>query len=316
MIGGTAAVLWCVFAGSAFVASLYVWRQDRGRNPDEDVRVVRHRLISVCTASAVLLVLLRVLVAHCDLAPAGFLAFIGVQPDAGLLRACAASVALTCTLFLGPIAMSLASGYPLIDDDNNNNNDNAGSSSSSSKSTPGTGFAVVSYFSAAYRAALPRLVRARLASTDFWRAIVAGPVTEELVYRACMCPVLRAAGYGNAFCCAVPPLCFGLAHVHHLRKHLRTMRPADALLATLLQLAYTTVFGAFSCFVYLRTGHLAACVLTHMLCNHFGFPDVETLLEHEHRVPLLGAFVAGVVLFFVLLGPLTAPALYPSSMWA
>lgn len=294
-------MLWCVFAGAAFVASLYVWRGDRGRNPDEDAGVVRHRLISVCVATAVLLVLLRVLVARCDLAPAGFLAFVGVRPGAGLLRACAASAALTCALFLGPIAMSLASGYVLLD----------GPADGSS-----SGFAVVSYFSAAYRAALPRLARARLASTDFWRAIVAGPVTEELVYRACMCPVLKAAGYGNAFCCVVPPLCFGFAHVHHLLKHLRTMRAADALLATLLQLAYTTVFGAFSCFVYLRTGHLAACILTHMLCNHFGFPDVETLLEHEHRTPLLAAFVAGVVLFFALLGPLTAPSLYPSSsMW-
>lgn len=313
MIGETAAVLWCVFAGTAFVASLYVWRGDRGRNPDEDPRVVRHRLISVCAATVVLLVLLRVLVAHYDLAPEGFLAFIGVRPGAGLLRACAATAALTCVLFLGPIAMSLASGYLLLDTNNSSNNE--GNNEGSNKRT-GTGFAVVSYLSAEYRAALPRLVRERVRSTEFWRAIVAGPVTEELVYRACMCPVLRAAGFGTAFCCALPPLCFGLAHVHHLRKHLRTMRPAEAVLTTLLQLAYTTAFGAFSCFVYLRTGHLAACVLTHMLCNHFGFPDVETLLEHEHRTPLLVAFVAGVVLFFVLLGPLTSPLLYPaSSMW-
>lgn len=73
------------------------------------------------------------------------------------------------------------------------------------------------------------------------------------------------------------PLVFGLAHVHHMYEF-RLTHPAAgwpaALLRSLFQLGYTTLFGAYATFVYLRTGSLLAVVGMHMLCNTMGLPRV------------------------------------------
>lgn len=45
-----------------------------------------------------------------------------------------------------------------------------------------------------------------------------------------------------------------------------------AILRTLLQLAYTTLFGGYATFLYLRTGSLLGVILVHAFCNWMGFP--------------------------------------------
>lgn len=75
----------------------------------------------------------------------------------------------------------------------------------------------------------------------------------------------------------VSPLVFGLAHAHHYYEF-RTTHPgvpaAAALLRSALQLGYTTLFGAYATFAYLRTGSLAAALAAHVLCNCMGLPRV------------------------------------------
>jgi prenyl protein peptidase len=41
---------------------------------------------------------------------------------------------------------------------------------------------------------------------------------------------------------------------------------------SVFQLAYTTLFGAYATFLYLRTGSLLAVVLVHAFCNWMGLP--------------------------------------------
>jgi len=278
---------------------LYIWWKDRFQSSESNAKVAQHRLISVCGSAIVSVLLLRLLCSKYDLSEdtLDFFHFMGVRPGANMVFACLCVASLTFIMFLGPFIMTLTDGYLLQNTDNQS-------------------FRIVSYFSKEFLAELPRIVRETVKVPMFWCAIVVGPLTEEIVYRACMCSVLKAAGYGNLFCCIIPPLCFGLAHVHHLIHNLRQMSVLEAVLTALLQLSYTTVFGAFSCYVYLRTGHLSACIVSHTICNSFGFPDFEGLAHHEHRLALTIAFAAGVVLFFVLLAPLTSPSLFPvSSMW-
>jgi prenyl protein peptidase len=43
-------------------------------------------------------------------------------------------------------------------------------------------------------------------------------------------------------------------------------------LRSLLQFTYTTLFGGYVTFIYLRTGSLLAVVLVHVFCNWMGFP--------------------------------------------
>jgi len=79
------------------------------------------------------------------------------------------------------------------------------------------------------------------------------------------------------------------------------------------QFGFTTVFGWYATFVFLRTGHLAAAVVAHAFCNFMGFPDFSALSCHPVRGLVRAAFALGIGLFCALLGPLTSPALYCNS---
>lgn len=108
------------------------------------------------------------------------------------------------------------------------------------------------------------------------------------------------------------------AHLHHFIEHLRGGRSLwDAalivgtifhklvifftllILMTGFQLLYTTLFGAYATFIYMRTGflpflicildfpvligHLIGVFLVHMFCNIMGFPDV-TFFNPDHSL--------------------------------
>ena len=52
---------------------------------------------------------------------------------------------------------------------------------------------------------------------------------------------------------------------------------------SLFQSTYTTIFGMYSAFLFVRTGHIAAPVVAHGFCNFMGFPDFNELLNHPPR---------------------------------
>lgn len=93
------------------------------------------------------------------------------------------------------------------------------------------------------------------------------------------------------------PLFFGVAHVHHL---LAGVPPA----VVLLQLGYTTVFGAYVTFAFDRTGSIAGPVLCHAFSNWMGFPDFGAVATHPRRALLTVAYVAGLCGFLGLLSTL------------
>lgn len=71
------------------------------------------------------------------------------------------------------------------------------------------------------------------------------------------------------------PLIFGLAHVHHFYEF-RITNPQTpitvALVRSVLQFAYTYLFGIYATFVFLRTGSLLATIVVHIFCNYMGLP--------------------------------------------
>ena len=80
----------------------------------------------------------------------------------------------------------------------------------------------------------------------------------------------------------VCPLYFGIAHVHHFYEFTLTHPHTPlvpALLRSLIQFGYTTVFGWFAAFVFIRTGSLWAVILTHTFCNWAGLPRVWGKVE-------------------------------------
>ncbi|KAL7465839.1 hypothetical protein ACHAXS_006151 [Conticribra weissflogii] len=125
------------------------------------------------------------------------------------------------------------------------------------------------------------------------------PLSEELIFRACLLPPLLASsnhGQSNhttndsinmrsalspTQASWIAPLFFGIAHLHHLYEQWRHLNPAAKTKSTFLRLlvgvifqwGYTTLFGAYVSHVFIRTASLSGVVLAHVACNYMGLPD-------------------------------------------
>ncbi|EPE29698.1 hypothetical protein GLAREA_00858 [Glarea lozoyensis ATCC 20868] len=117
-----------------------------------------------------------------------------------------------------------------------------------------------------------------------YRNIVAGPVTEEILFRSASVPLLLLSQTSNKTIIFLTPIIFGLAHVHHFYEF-RITHPhtpvTAAFLRSLLQFTYTTLFGGYATFLYLRTGSLLAVILVHAFCNWMGFPRFWGRLTYD-----------------------------------
>ncbi|KAH8909591.1 Abi-domain-containing protein [Coniochaeta sp. PMI_546] len=108
-----------------------------------------------------------------------------------------------------------------------------------------------------------------------WRNLVAGPVTEELLFRSASIPLMLLARASVKETVFLSPVVFGLAHFHHFYEF-RLTNPgvpfAAALARSVFQLGFTTLFGAYATFIYIRTGSLLAVCAVHTFCNCMGLP--------------------------------------------
>lgn len=141
-----------------------------------------------------------------------------------------------------------------------------------------------------------------------WRNLIVAPLTEELVFRACMIPLLFCGGLSTYTAMFLCPILFSLAHLNHLLEHYAQMNFSllKAAVAVGFQLGYTVVFGSYASFVFIRTGHLIAPLVCHIFCNYMGIPAVYS--QRKGIVTL--AAVAGLLGFLWLLFPLTSPHYY------
>lgn len=130
----------------------------------------------------------------------------------------------------------------------------------------------------------------------------------------------------------ISPLFFGLAHLHHLKRHIvdERMPVMLACAQTAIQFSYTTLFGMYTTFVFVRTAQIAAAVACHTFCNYMGLPDlsfawppssrcldwlsardrVAAATLHRRRHWLFLAYVVGIGLFAAALFPMTDPRLF------
>lgn len=91
------------------------------------------------------------------------------------------------------------------------------------------------------------------------------------------------------------PLYFGIAHIHHLYEFRLTHPQTPLLLAvlrSLFQFTYTSLFGFFAAFVFLRTGNVYSAILAHTFCNWMGLPRLYGRVGVEAGEPI-GPPVAG-----------------------
>ena len=118
-----------------------------------------------------------------------------------------------------------------------------------------------------------------LSSSMGYRNYVVGPVTEELLFRSCLIPLHLLSPWADSpkKLVFLTPLYFGIAHVHHFYEfrlsHPDTPR-LQAILRTIFQFGFTTVFGWYTSYIFLRTGNVYAVILIHTFCNYMGFPKL------------------------------------------
>ncbi|KAK9156717.1 hypothetical protein Scep_003291 [Stephania cephalantha] len=89
-----------------------------------------------------------------------------------------------------------------------------------------------------------------------WRNYVVSPLTEELVFRACMIPLLLCGGFKVLSIIFLSPIFFSLAHLNHFLElyWLQNYTFLKAALIVGFQLGYTVIFGSYASFLFIRTG--------------------------------------------------------------
>ncbi|XP_040399383.1 CAAX prenyl protease 2 [Cygnus olor] len=272
-----AAVLACLSLACSYVGSLYVWGSPL---PRDHPSVIKRRFTSVLVVSGLSPAFVWLWKELTGIkADTPLPALLGLRLE-GLVPATLLPLLLTMVLFLGPlIQLSMDCPWRWLD---------------------------------GVRGALdPRLWVLCLGDVRWLRNQVVAPLTEEFVFRACMLPMLvPCTGPGPAVLAC--PLFFGVAHFHHVIEQLRFRQGSvgNIFMSAAFQFSYTAVFGAYTAFIFLRTGHLAGPVLCHSFCNSMGFPAVGAALEHPRRRALLPCYLLGVLLFLLLLHPLTEPSFF------
>ncbi|KAH7589425.1 CPBP intramembrane metalloprotease [Nakaseomyces glabratus] len=118
------------------------------------------------------------------------------------------------------------------------------------------------------------------------RNYIFAPITEELFYTSLLLNTYLTLEPRKPKLTTLlwqPSLFFSIAHIHHAYEAtlVGNFSTASIIINTLFQMAYTGIFGAFTNFVFLRTGgNLWSCILLHSFCNVMGFPSGSELYEY------------------------------------
>ncbi|XP_023322349.1 CAAX prenyl protease 2 [Eurytemora carolleeae] len=165
---------------------------------------------------------------------------------------------------------------------------------------------------------LPMYWKQSLKDWIWWRNHVVAPFSEEFTFRACMVPILLGY-YTKKQTMLISPLFFGVAHFHHMVERIRKGQPIlTSFLFSMFQFTYTTIFGTYSAFLFLSTGHFATPFLVHAYCNFMGFPDIAEVLSFEPKKRLFVSlmFILGAILFYFVLTPVTSANIYLNFIYA
>ncbi|KAJ8044982.1 CAAX prenyl protease 2 [Holothuria leucospilota] len=270
----------CLVLAAAYVGSLYLWRSGL---PRDHPLTIKQRIISVLAVS-VMCPFGLLLIAEDATESQGYSMwqYLGLRQEA-IIPAAVLPLLVTMILFLGPLYM-----------------------------------VYLDYFNEPDGTLYSRKVHSKYTSTThiLWlRNYIVAPFTEEFVFRACMLPLLMPC-LGPTTSIFVCPLFFGVAHIHHVSEKLRfRLRKDEAIwLPAIFQFFYTSIFGAYSAFLFIRTGHLIGPFLSHAFCNVMGFPAFEQihLYPPTQRAIIWALLVFGLIACLALLAPATNPEYFQS----
>jgi len=138
------------------------------------------------------------------------------------------------------------------------------------------------------------------------RNLFVAPLTEEIVFRGCLIPpFLHSAQQINPLQVSIlAPVFFGLAHVHHAFVKIKSgYLWQSVLMSTLVQYTYTSLFGTYVSYVFIKTQSLPGIVISHTICNTMGLPNLSFGSRHHFLYPYRGyisfCYALGIYLFFI-----------------
>jgi membrane protease YdiL (CAAX protease family) len=139
-----------------------------------------------------------------------------------------------------------------------------------------------------------------------WKAgrdLFVAPLAEESIFRVCMIsPFLYSEQIGVLRICWMTPLFFCVAHMHHAVTKLKSGEKWQiVLLGTVFQMTYTTLFGAYASYCFIKLGSLIDIVLVHSFCNFMGLPNVALFSFDHNQMKMSGrdhVDLAKIVTFF------------------
>lgn len=148
-----------------------------------------------------------------------------------------------------------------------------------------------------------------------FRALIAAPVYEETIFRGVLIPAMICSGFSPKSSIFLSGLIFGVTHLYHLVEIFKSKVNVPNLVAgTFLQVVYTSIFGTFAAYTFLRTGSLFSPILIHAFCNYMGVPDLHYFhpnhSAYKHRVLISTAYAIGIPSFFLCMPLLMDPVLY------
>ncbi|EIW65728.1 hypothetical protein TREMEDRAFT_15682, partial [Tremella mesenterica DSM 1558] len=136
------------------------------------------------------------------------------------------------------------------------------------------------------------------------RNYVVGPMTEELVFRSCILSVSILGGLSSSTLVFGTPLWFSLAHAHHAwesyRRNGSTRRAAiQATMGCLFQIGYTTLFGWFASYSFIRTGSILPPLASHIFCNIMSIYLPTTAVERhpKRKLSIWTSYLIGIAGF-------------------
>ncbi|GME70672.1 hypothetical protein B5S31_g5430 [[Candida] boidinii] len=147
---------------------------------------------------------------------------------------------------------------------------------------------------------------------EFLRDLVISPLTEELIYTCCITsifiPLISDGLIDLNSILIFTPLLFGMAHLHHAVELYKSHKHKliAIVLTCLLQMMYTTLFGTITNYIFIRTGSIWCCFISHAFCNANGLPAL-TIHSNSKFIKLFYNFllIIGIFFFFFYFDSLT-----------
>ena len=125
---------------------------------------------------------------------------------------------------------------------------------------------------------------------QFCRNFVVAPGIEEFIYRCCIVPIMLPVFKWKTVVFA--PLLFGFAHIHHAFEMTKLGYDTTSILIKVtIQTVYTTLFGAYSSFLFITYQNFYLVWAVHAFCNVAGLPAFGTVFGCNNWVKTV-AFVS------------------------